>query len=330
MNFQVPIHYGAFRIADEYEQGFDIVWPIAGVGDMQGGMFRVRMPVGTVNHATATAGPDIVRGHRLPEDLVGDLLFAEPVGRLIRRAKIVKTEGLTQLRNAYPGSEFILSTDPLFRPVNLRTAPDGTVYVADMYRGIIQEGEWTRAGSYLRLKIQQYQLDKVINRGRIWRLRFDGTPEFPGTPAGPAAVAIPGQPAVPAIEPDRTQAADVRRDAGPARHPSDARQRLVARHRAAAAGPAGRTSRSCPALQTMARTSDNLLARFHATWTLEGLGALDAGAGPRADEGSRIRACASRRSAPARASTSTAITRSPPTTRRPRRTPTPTWRSRRC
>ncbi len=30
VNFQVPIQYGAFRIADEYEPGFDIVWPIAG------------------------------------------------------------------------------------------------------------------------------------------------------------------------------------------------------------------------------------------------------------------------------------------------------------
>ena len=31
-----------------------------------------------------------------------------------------------------------------------------------------------------------------------------------------------------------------------------------------------------PALRTLATTSDNLLARFHAMWTLEGLGALDA------------------------------------------------------
>ena len=30
-----------------------------------------------------------------------------------------------------------------------------------------------------------------------------------------------------------------------------------------------------PALQAMARTSPNILARFHALWTLEGLGALD-------------------------------------------------------
>ena len=31
-----------------------------------------------------------------------------------------------------------------------------------------------------------------------------------------------------------------------------------------------------PALQQIVRTSDNLVARFHAMWTLEGLGALDA------------------------------------------------------
>jgi len=39
-----------------------------------------------------------------------------------------------------------------------------------MYRGIIQEGNWVRRGSYLRKVVQQYQLDKAIGRGRIWRL----------------------------------------------------------------------------------------------------------------------------------------------------------------
>ena len=75
-----------------------VVLEYAGLGDIQGGMGRVRMPVGTLNHFTATAGPDIVRGHRMPPDLVGDLLFTEPVGRLIRRTKIVKDQGLTQLQ----------------------------------------------------------------------------------------------------------------------------------------------------------------------------------------------------------------------------------------
>src|SRR5262245_65427944 len=131
MNFQFPIQYGSFNPAEGIEPGFDNVFPISGVADMQGGMQRVRMPLAVLNHFTATNGPAIVRAHRMPEDMQGDLLFCEPVGRLIRRAKVVKNDGLTQLRNAYPGSEFILSSDPFFRPVNIRSAPDGTLFIAD-------------------------------------------------------------------------------------------------------------------------------------------------------------------------------------------------------
>jgi hypothetical protein len=183
MNFQVPIQYGAFTVPDQYEPGFHTVWPEIGLSDTQGGMVRVRMPVGRLNHLTAASGADVVRAHRVPDDLRGDLLITEPVGRLIRRARIVKDGGLTQLRNAYPGAEFLTSTDPLFRPINITTAPDGSVYIADMYHGIIQESNWTRPGSYLRRKIEQYQLDKVIAHGRIWRLRFDGVPGVAATPA---------------------------------------------------------------------------------------------------------------------------------------------------
>ena len=35
-------------------------------------------------------------------------------------------------------AEFLASTDERFRPVNLSAAPDGTLYVVDMYHGIIQ------------------------------------------------------------------------------------------------------------------------------------------------------------------------------------------------
>ncbi len=284
MNFQVPIHYGAFTVPEQLEPGFEIVWPEAGLADTQGGMIRVRMPVARLNHFTAASGADIVRAHRMPADLQGDLLVSEPVGRLIRRAKVVKNEGHTQLRNAYPGSEFILSTDPLFRPVNIQTAPDGTIYIADMYHGIIQESNWTRPGSYLRRKIDQYQLDKVIGHGRIWRLRFDGLPMVPATPAGPAAQATPEVPAQPALalDPQRPRMLDET----PAQlvahlsHPSGwwrdtAQQLLVQRQNKSVV----------PALQQLIRGvrpgSDPgltpIVARFHAIWTLEGLGALDLG-----------------------------------------------------
>lgn len=251
MNFQVPIIYGAFNVADQFEPGFEVTWPAPGISDMQGGMNRVRMPIGVLNHFTAACGPDVFRGDRLPADLRGDLLFAEPVGRLVRRSKVVVTEGVTQLRNAYPNSEFILSLDPLFRPVNMATAPDGTLYIVDMYHGIIQESQWTEPGSYLRAKIEQLQLDKVTNHGRIWRLVYDG------------------------IAPDGKQPRML--DENPAQlvahleHPNgwwrDTAQKLLVL----------RQDKSVvPALQTMARSSRSVLGRFHATWTLEGLGALDA------------------------------------------------------
>ena len=164
---------------------------------MQGGLPRVRMPANNLSHFTSTTGPEIVRTDKYPADMNGDLLFADPVGRFVRRSKIVKTEGLTQVRNAYPGSEFITSTDPLFRPVNIKQGPDGAIYILDMYHGIIQDATWTGRGTYLRYKIQQYGLDKVINHGRIWRLRYDGVP------AGTAEVGG-GQPAIPAVELGRT------------------------------------------------------------------------------------------------------------------------------
>jgi mono/diheme cytochrome c family protein/glucose/arabinose dehydrogenase len=315
VNFQYPIHYGSFTpcgapggrgnaapvpnpncpqgIEDGFETGFRVVWPAPGIGDMQGGPRRTRMPAQNLNHFTATTGPAIFRGHRLPEDLEGDLLFTEPVGRLIRRAKIENIEGLTVLRNAYPGSEFINSEDQLFRPVNISNAPDGTLYISDMYHGIIQERQWSGPGTYLRAKIEQYDLDKVVTYGRVWRLRYDGRPAVPETDTNR------GQAAIPALQPDFTRpqmysetpaqlVAHLSHENGWWR--DNAQRQLVLRQ----------DTSVVPALEQMARTSTTpasrpaggagasassagssgddgkLLGRFHALWTLEGLGALDA------------------------------------------------------
>jgi hypothetical protein len=224
MNFQFPIHYGSFTpcpavggritgvraggpppapnnpacppdMENGFEKGFSVVWPPPGIGDMQGGLGRTRMPAQNLNHFTAATGPAIVRGTALPEDIRGDLLFTEPVGRLIRRATIENVEGLTVLSNAYDQAEFMTAGDQLFRPVNISNAPDGTLYIADMYHGIIQERQWSGPGTYLRAKIEQYQLDKVSGHGRIWRLRYDGRPAVEATETNP------GQPAIAAIQP---------------------------------------------------------------------------------------------------------------------------------
>jgi len=109
----------------------------------------------------------------LPADLYGDLLIPEPVGRVIRRAKVTNTNGEVTLRNAYDKQEFIASNDLNFRPVNTATGPDGCLYIVDMYHGIIQESNWTRKGTFLRNKIENKGLQKNIGRGRIYRLVHD-------------------------------------------------------------------------------------------------------------------------------------------------------------
>ena len=153
VSFQFPIVYGNFTVPDELEPDFRIPWgaPVR-VADMQGGLNATRMPDGSLKSVTGSAGNDIYRGHRLPKDLVGEYLYGEPVGRIVRRIHAEKKDGLTFLHNAYPNNEFIKSLDPFFRPVDVTTAPDGTVYITDMYHGIIQVGNFAGPGTYLRAR----------------------------------------------------------------------------------------------------------------------------------------------------------------------------------
>jgi mono/diheme cytochrome c family protein/glucose/arabinose dehydrogenase len=249
VNFQQPIVYGAFNAQGQFSSDFAEVWPLVGLADVQGGIPRFRPQNKTLNHLTACCGPDIFRGDRLPADLRGDLLFGEPVGRLVRRAKIEVKEGVTSLRNAYDKSEFILSTDPNFRPINMVTAPDGTLYIVDMYRGIIQEGAWVRPGSYLRTVVEKYQMDKNFGRGRIWRLVHK---DF--------------QPGPQPHMQDETPAQLVTHLDHPNGWWRDTAQKLLVL----------RGDKSVvPALIQMARNDANHLARIHALWTLEGLDALE-------------------------------------------------------
>ena len=173
LGFQQNPAYGSFELEDQLMDDFDAVWPIIATPDVQGGFQRLR-PDSTLNHFTASCGQAIFQGDHLPEDMRGDLFIAEPVGRLIRRAKVINRDGQIFLKSAYHQNEFLASTDMNFRPVNMSTGPDGCLYIVDMYRGIIQESNWTREGSFLRPVIKREKLDKNFGRGRIYRLVYEG------------------------------------------------------------------------------------------------------------------------------------------------------------
>jgi mono/diheme cytochrome c family protein/glucose/arabinose dehydrogenase len=250
--FQFPVHYGNFTHPEQFEPDLTITWgaPVL-IADMQGGMNAVRMPDGSLARATGSAGNAVFRGDRLPQDLLGDYFYGEVVARIVRRFRPVKTEGLTQMRNVYPLSEFMRSTDPLFRPVDIKTAPDGTMYVVDMYRGIVQESQWSGPGTYLRKRIEQYGLDKIIGHGRIFRLTYEGMGRRTDAPKML----------------NETPAQLVEHLKDPNGWWRDSAQQLLVLKQ---------DTSVVPALKAMTGAGNNPLARIHALWTLEGLGSADA------------------------------------------------------
>ncbi|MBU2912610.1 DUF7133 domain-containing protein [Reichenbachiella agariperforans] len=167
LGYQIHPIYGDLEMNGKWEPGFEKVWPVIGTPDVQGGPRRLRED-GTLNHFTASCGQTLFLGDRL--DAYGDLFIPEPVGRLVRRAKVENREGKIVLSNAYENTEFLAATDANFRPVDTKVGPDGCLYVVDMYRGIIQEGNWVRKGSYLRPVVERKELDKNIGKGRIYRI----------------------------------------------------------------------------------------------------------------------------------------------------------------
>ena len=192
--------------------------------------------------------PIIYRGDRLPKELRGDAFITDSTTNLVHRYRIVDdgTGRLTAV-DGYKKGEIMASTDERFRPVNLAAnAPDGTIYVVDMYRGIVQEAVyWT---DYLRDYIKARDLEQPIKHGRIWRIVHDTTTRDK-TPA--LSKATPAE-LVQALS-----------------HPNGwwrdtAQQFLVQR---------GDLS-VVPHLKNLARASD-WRTRLHALWTLDGLNAIE-------------------------------------------------------
>ncbi|NQV29200.1 MAG: c-type cytochrome [Rhodopirellula sp.] len=87
---------------------------------------------------TGATGITIYRGDAWPKEYRGNLLVGDVANNLIYRAKI-ESNGLELVaRRADANAEFVASRDMSFRPVQFANAPDGSLYVLDMYRQLIE------------------------------------------------------------------------------------------------------------------------------------------------------------------------------------------------
>ena len=69
-------------------------------------------------------------------------------------------------RRVEQGREFLASSDPAFRPVNLATGPDGALYVVDMYRELVEHPQFVPESARGAVDFRRWH-----DRGRIWRIR---------------------------------------------------------------------------------------------------------------------------------------------------------------
>lgn len=197
---------------------------------------------GRIQEFTSACAPFIYRGDLFPE-FAANSFVCEPVGNLVKRSVLNHAGGRISGHSAYSDRDFLTSTDERFRPCWIAHGPDGAIYIADMYRGIVQDG--IHMSPYLREISIARKMDTPIHLGRIWRI----VPDIFEQPEPPRFSKMPASELVENL----AHPSGWRRD--------QAQMHLVERKQTSA----------IPALRQMALEHDNPLARLHALWTLEGL-----------------------------------------------------------
>jgi mono/diheme cytochrome c family protein/glucose/arabinose dehydrogenase len=204
---------------------------------------------GTSRIMQSVATPVVYRGDRLPTEVRGGVFVTDCTTNLLHWF-VIDDDGQGRLtaRNGFKAGEIFAARDERVRPVSATSAPDGTLYVVDMYRGVVQDAAYQT--EYLQDYIRKNRLAQPVNRGRIWRLTHEATHR------------------------DRRPALSKETAAGLVAylaHPNgwwrDTAQQLLVQRR-------DRTV--VPALKELLRTAPDWRTKLHALGTLGGLGALDA------------------------------------------------------
>jgi putative membrane-bound dehydrogenase-like protein len=201
----------------------------------------------SANRVTSACSPLIYRDDLLGPGYKGNAFVCEPVHNLVHR-EVVEPDGVTFSSHRAPdeqGSEFLASTDSWCRPVQVRTGPDGALWVVDMYRFVIEHPRWISPDRLATLDVRA-----GADKGRIYRV----------VPAGRPLRAVPRLDTLPTA----ALAAALDTPNGTVRENV---QRLLA-HRADRA--------AIPVLHDLVRTNPRAETRAQALGTLDALGAIDA------------------------------------------------------
>jgi putative membrane-bound dehydrogenase-like protein len=126
---------------------------------------------------SSACGLHVYEGSALPAEYRGCIVVCEPVSNLVHCDRLESRGAAARARRSIEGGEFLASTDPWFRPVFAAAGPDGALYIADMYREVIEHPEW------IPLHVQKlFDLRSGMDRGRIYRIARRDAPPRAGEP----------------------------------------------------------------------------------------------------------------------------------------------------
>jgi putative membrane-bound dehydrogenase-like protein len=132
---------------------------------------------------TGTTGVTIYRGDAWPDEFRGQAFVGEVASNIVHR-KVLEPAGVGfRARRVDVKKEFLASTDIWFRPVQFANAPDGTLYIADFYREVVEHPASLPPG------IKKYLNLNSRGRGRIYRIVPDGFKQRPLPQLGKAPTA---------------------------------------------------------------------------------------------------------------------------------------------
>ena len=121
---------------------------------------------------SAACGVKVWQGTSLlTPECANTVLSCDPTGNLIHADRLTPKGATFMATPAYEGREFLASRDDWFRPVYLAKGPEGALYVADMYRKVIEHPD------YLAEEVRKHtDFESGKTLGRIWRVRAEKVP----------------------------------------------------------------------------------------------------------------------------------------------------------
>ncbi|MBI3877307.1 MAG: c-type cytochrome, partial [Verrucomicrobia bacterium] len=124
-----------------------------------------------INEVTSANSATPYRDDLFGPDFATSVFMSEPANNVVHR-EVLEPDGVTFKSHRAPDEqdrEFLASADNWFRPTMLKTGPDGALYIADMYRLIIEHPEYFPE----ELK-NRPDMRAGDDKGRIWRVVPEG------------------------------------------------------------------------------------------------------------------------------------------------------------